>query len=58
MKVKTETKQDLISALKYLMEDHKRMFPEAHPHSTIKWKECDEVKTAFKAIRKAVSTRS
>jgi hypothetical protein len=36
-----------------LLEDHKRMFPEVHPHSTIKWDECIEVKAATAAIAKA-----
>jgi hypothetical protein len=44
---------DLLSALESLLEDHKRMFPEAHPHSVIKWAECAEVSRAQKAISKA-----
>ena len=30
----------LVSALAYLLMDHKQMFPEAHPNSTIRWEEC------------------
>jgi inorganic pyrophosphatase len=43
---------ELLSALESLLEDHKRMFPEAHPHSTIKWAECVEVKQAQQVITK------
>ena len=43
---------ELLSALESLLEDHKRMFPEAHPHSTIKWAECVEVKQAQRVITK------
>lgn len=44
---------ELLSALSNLIEDHKRMFPEAHPNSTIAWEECEEVMAAFAAIAKA-----
>jgi hypothetical protein len=44
---------ELLSALRNLLKDHKRMFPEAHPNSTIKWSECEEVKQAKRAIAKA-----
>ncbi len=44
---------ELLLALESLLEDHKRMFPEAHPHSTIKWSKCIEVEAATAAIAKA-----
>ena len=44
---------ELLFALRNLLKDHKRMFPEAHPNSTIKWSECEEVKQAKRAIAKA-----
>ena len=44
---------ELLSALEFLLEDHKRMFPEAHPNSVIKWRECEEVRRAQVAIAKA-----
>jgi|LakMenEpi03Aug12_release.lakeMendotaPanAssembly.Ray.scaffolds.fasta_scaffold2959907_1 hypothetical protein len=44
---------ELLLALEYLLEDHKRMFPEAHPHSAIKWDECAEVSFTQKTIAKA-----
>lgn len=44
---------ELLSALSNILEDHKRMFPEAHPNSTIAWEECEEVRAAFAAIAKA-----
>lgn len=47
------TNEELINALSSLLEDHKRMFPEAHPYSTIAWEECEEVKSAIAAIAKA-----
>ena len=43
---------EFLEAMKYLLEDHKRMFPEAHPHSTIQWEDCEEVKKAKAAIKK------
>lgn len=47
---------ELLVALETLLEDHKRMFPEAHPNSTIKWEKCIEVKQALAAISKAKGT--
>lgn len=44
---------ELLAALLALLEDHHRMFPEAHPNSTIKWSGCEEVKAACAAIAKA-----
>lgn len=44
---------ELYAALLSLLEDHHRMFPEAHPNSTIKWSACEEVKAACAAIAKA-----
>jgi hypothetical protein len=43
---------DLIQALEALLADHKKMFEEAHPHSTIRWEECFEVQQAERAIQK------
>lgn len=48
-----KTMRKLLKAIKELLEDHKRMFPEAHPYSTIEWHECIEVKKALAAIAKA-----
>jgi hypothetical protein len=48
---------DLLRALGDLLEDHKRMFPEAHPHSTIAWEECVEVQQALAAINKATNKK-
>lgn len=42
-----------VEALVALLEDHKRMFAEAHPNSTIDWSECEEVKAAQAAINNA-----
>ena len=47
------TNDELINALSSLLQDHKRMFPEAHPYSTIAWEECEEVKVALAALAKA-----
>jgi hypothetical protein len=44
---------DLLRALEGLLEDHKRMFTDAHPNSTIAWEECVEVQQALAAINKA-----
>jgi hypothetical protein len=44
---------DLLEALRYLLGDHQRMFSEAHPDSTIAWWDCEEVKAAKAAIKKA-----
>jgi hypothetical protein len=44
---------DLLEALRYLLADHQRMFTEAHPNSTIAWRDCEEVKEAKAAIQKA-----
>jgi hypothetical protein len=44
---------DLLEALRYLLADHQRMFTEAHPDSTIAWRDCEEVKGAKAAIKKA-----
>jgi hypothetical protein len=44
---------DLLRAVEDLLEDHKRIFAEAHPHSTIEWEECVEVQQALAAINKA-----
>jgi hypothetical protein len=44
---------DLLEALRYLLGDHQRMFSEAHPDSTIAWQDCEEVKEAKAAIKKA-----
>jgi hypothetical protein len=44
---------DLLKALRYLLADHQRMFTEAHPDSTIAWRDCEEVKGAKAAIQKA-----
>lgn len=46
---------DLLAALCALLEDHQRMFPEAHPTSAIKWEECSEVQQAQAAIAKATN---
>jgi hypothetical protein len=48
----------LVSALAYLLMDHKQMFPEAHPNSTIRWEECEEVKRAAYAIEYASANRN
>lgn len=48
----------LVSALAYLLMDHKRMFPEAHPNSTIRWDECEEVIRAANAIEYASANRN
>lgn len=40
----------VLASLRDLIADHKRMFKEAHPNSTIAWCECHEVKEAKKAI--------
>jgi hypothetical protein len=42
-----------VESLVVLLEDHKRMFNEAHPHSTIKWEDGVEVRQALAAIAKA-----
>jgi hypothetical protein len=46
---------NLLRALQDLLGDHKRMFAEAHPHSTIEWEECVEVQQALAAINKATN---
>ncbi len=48
---------DLLRAVEDLLEDHKRIFPEAHPHSTIEWEECVEVQQALAAINKATNQK-
>ena len=48
---------DLLRAVEDLLEDHKRIFAEAHPHSTIEWEECDEVQQALAAINKATNQK-
>lgn len=48
---------DPVKALQDLLEDHKRMFAEAHPHSTIEWEECAEVQQALAAINKATNQK-
>jgi hypothetical protein len=47
-----------VEALVALLDDHKRMFTEAHPHSTIDWSECEEVKAAQAAINNANTMRN
>lgn len=47
----------LVSALACLLMDHKQMFPEAHPNSTLRWEECEEVKRAANAIEYASINR-
>jgi hypothetical protein len=41
---------ELETALVVLLEDHKRLFKEACPQSTILWRNCIEVKQAHKAL--------
>lgn len=53
MKKHTRTFKVLLSALEDLLEDHKRMFPEAHPNSTIRWDDCVEVRNAKAALKLA-----
>jgi len=48
---------NLLRGLQDLLEDHKRMFAESHPHSTIKWEECVEVQQALAAINKATNQK-
>jgi hypothetical protein len=49
--------QSAEEALRVLLEDHKRMFAEAHPHSTIAWEECVEVQQALAAINKETNQK-
>ena len=50
-------KADPVKALQDLLEDHKRMFAEAHPNSTIAWEECVEVQQALAAINKETNQK-
>ncbi len=58
MKKHTRSYKVVLNALVNLLKDHKRIFPAAHPHSTIKWEQCVEVKEALAAISLAEVNRN
>lgn len=53
MRKHTRSYKAVLHALVDLLKDHQRIFPEAHPHSTIRWGDCEEVKNALAAIKLA-----